>query len=190
VRLVTRVAKHSLRVRDGIDLGKPFRLGGVFFVAPPAEIGDVGKLGDVAAFSLHMFGLRAMAGFASYTRMFARLMGLGFGIVAEGALVVPSIGNRRCGNHVQRTRPVVPIFAKVFGDHGGANDEEDNQSSQKDQRGTNQVSRIPEKATQSHPQNLKRNSCPHEREAQSLRRQVCGSRGNIGTKRKACVHDY
>ena len=36
VRLVTSVAKHALRMRDRIDLGKPFRLGSVFFVAAPA----------------------------------------------------------------------------------------------------------------------------------------------------------
>lgn len=154
MRLVTRVAKHSLRVRDGIDLGKPFRLGGVLFVAPPAEVGDVRQLGGIAAFSLHMFGLRTVAGLASHPRMLSRVMNFGFSIVAEGALASTRIGNRRRGNHVQRSRPVVSVLAKVLGYHGGANDEEDHHSSQKDQSGTNQVSRIPEKATQSHPQNL------------------------------------
>ena len=175
MRLVTCVAKHSLRVRDGIDLGKPFRFGSVFFVAVPAEVGDVRQLGGIAAFSLHMFGLRTVAGFALHTCMLSRVMNFGFSIVAEGALATSCIGNRRRGNHVQCSRAVVPVFAKVFRDHGSANNEEENHSSQNDQSGTNQVSRIPEKATQSHPQNLKLNSCPYEREARSLHRQVCGS---------------
>ena len=160
MRLMTTVAEHSLRVRDGIDLRKPVGFGTVFFMAAAAEICDVGKLRNIAAFSLHMFGLGTVAGLASHSRVLSRVMNFGFGIVADSALTAPGIGNRRGGNHVQRSRPVVPVFTKVFGDHDGANDKEDNQSGQKDQSRTNQVSRIPEKATQSHPQNLKPYSCP------------------------------
>jgi hypothetical protein len=189
VRLMTSIARHSLRVRDGIDLRKPFRFCSVFFMTAAAEVDDVRQLGNIAAFSLDMFGLGTVTGLAGHSLVLSRIMNFGFCVVAESALASSRIGDRRGGNHVQRSRPVVAIFPKIFGDHGGAHDEEDHNSSQKDQRGTNQVSRIPEKATQGHPQNLKRNSCPHEREAGSLRRQVCGSLGNMETKRQARLRD-
>jgi hypothetical protein len=79
--------------------------------------------------------------------MLAPVMHLGFLVVAEGALASASIGNGERGDHVERTGPVVSVFPKVLGHHGGADNQEDNHSGQQDQRGTNQMSRIPEKAT-------------------------------------------
>ncbi len=160
MRLMTSVAKHSLRVRNGIDLRKPFRFGSVLFMAAAAEVGDVRQLGNIAAFSLDMLGLGTVAGLAGHSRVLSRVMNFGFGLVAESALASARIDDRRGGNHVQSSRPVMSVFTEVLGNHGGANDQEDNQSSQKDQSWTNQVSRISEKATQCHPQNLSRYSCP------------------------------
>ena len=152
VRLVTSVAKHPLRVRHRIDLGKSLGLRSVFFVAAAAEVGDIGQLGNIATFGLHMFRLGTVAGLASHPRMLSRVMHFGFGIVAEGALASARIGDRRGGDHVQRSRPVVSVFAKVFGYHDGANNQEDHHSGQQNQGRTNQVSRISEDATQCHPQ--------------------------------------
>lgn len=149
--LMTSVAGHALRVRHSSDLGNSLGFGSIFFMAAAAEIGDIGQLGNVATFRLYVFCLGTVAGLARHTRMFSRIVHFGFGIVAERALASARIGDWRRRDHVQGSRAVVSVEPKVFGNHGGANDEEDNQSSQKDQSGTNQVSRIPEKATQCHP---------------------------------------
>jgi len=151
VRLVTSVAKHALRVRDRIDLGKTLRLGRVIFMAAAAEIGYVGQLGDIGGGVVRVFGQGAVAGFASNTRMLTPVMHLGFFIVAEGALASAGIGNWERGNGVERTRRVMSVFPKVLGHHGGAENQENTHCRQQDQPGTNQVSRISEKATQCHP---------------------------------------
>jgi len=152
VRLVTSVANHALGVRYGIHLGKGFRLGSVFFMAAPAEVGDIGQFGHVGDGVVHMFGQGAVACLTMYTRMLTCVMHLGFLVVADRALASASIGNGERGDHVKRTRPVVSVFSKVFGYHNGPDNQEDNHSRQQDERGTNQVSGISEKATQCHPQ--------------------------------------
>ena len=122
MRLMTCVAKHSLRVRDGIHLRKPFRFGSVFFMAAAAEVGNVRQLGNISAFRLDMLGLGTVAGLAGHSRVFSRIMNFGFGIVAECTLASARIGDRRSGDHVQGSRPVMSVLTKVFGNHGGAND--------------------------------------------------------------------
>jgi len=121
VGLVTSVANHALGVRDGIHLGKPFRLGGVFFMAATAEVGYVGQLGHVGDGIVNVFGQRAVACLTMHIRMLARVMNLRLLVVAEGALASASIGDGERGDHVERTRPVVSIFPKVFGYHSGTN---------------------------------------------------------------------
>ena len=83
MRLVTRVAKHSLRVCDGIDLGKRFWLGSVFFMAAPAEVGDSGELGHIGNGVVSVLGQGAVTGLASNTSMLSPTMRLGFFIVAR-----------------------------------------------------------------------------------------------------------
>jgi hypothetical protein len=117
-------------VRHRIDLGKSFGLGSVFFMAPAAEVGDLGQLGHVPAFRLHVFGLGTVAGLASHARVLSRVMHFGFGIVAEGTLASARIGNRCGSDHGERPRTVVPVFSKLFGYYDGANQQEDNHSSQ------------------------------------------------------------
>ncbi len=151
MRLVTSVANHALGVRHRIHLGKSLGLGGVLFMAAPAEVGHVRQLGNIGNGIVRVFGQGAVAGLAAHARVLPRVMHLGFIGVAEGALACPRIGNRQGGDHVKRTRPVVSILPKVFGHHGGADNEEDDDSRQQDQRGSNQVCRISEKATQCQP---------------------------------------
>ena len=91
MRLVTSVANHALGVRDGIHLGEAFRLGGVFFMAAPAEVGDVRQLGDIGDGVVSVFAQGAVAGLAIYTRMLSPAMHLGLVIVAEDALVVAGV---------------------------------------------------------------------------------------------------
>ena len=98
-----------MRVRHRIDLGKRFGLSSVFFVATATEVGDIGQLGNVPTFRLHVFRLGTVTGLASHPRMLSRVMHFGFGIVAEGALASARIGDRRGGDHVQRSRPIVSV---------------------------------------------------------------------------------
>jgi len=151
VGLVTGVANHALGVRDGIHLGKPFRLCSVFFMAATAEVGYVGQFRHVGNGVFSVFGQGAVACLTMYIGMLTRVMYLGFLVVAESALASASIGNGERGDHIECTGSVVSIFPKVFGYYGGTNNQENNNSGQQDERGANQVSRISEKATQCHP---------------------------------------
>ena len=94
VRLVASVAKHALRVRDRIYLGKALGLGSVFFMAAPAEVGDIGQLGHIGNGVVSMFGQGAVAGFATNARVLTPVVRLGF---------VPR-GRRRIGFGRHRTR--------------------------------------------------------------------------------------
>jgi hypothetical protein len=125
---MTSVAEHALRVRHGIDLGKSLGLGSIFFVAAAAEIGDIGQLGNVATFCLNVFCLGTVAGLAGHTRMFSCVVHFGFGIVAEGALASARVGDWRGRYHVQGSRAIVSVQAKVFGYHDGANNQKDHHS--------------------------------------------------------------
>ena len=146
--LVTCVAKHPLGMRDRIYLGKAFRFGSVLFVAAPAEVGDLGQLGHIGDGIVRMFGQGSVAGFATHSRVLSLAMHLGFIFVAGGTLASAGVGNGQRANHVERARPVVSIFPKVLGHHGSAHKQENACPRQQDQPGTNQMSRIPEKATQ------------------------------------------
>jgi len=137
VRLVTSVANHALGVGDGIYLGKAFRLGGVFFMAAPAEVGYVGQLGHIRNGVVSVFGQGAVACLTMHIRVLTPVMHFGFLVMAEGALGSAGIRNGERGDHVERTGPVVSVFPKVFGNHCGADNQEDNHSGQQDERGTN-----------------------------------------------------
>ena len=131
--------------------GKALRLGSVFFVAAPAEVGDVGQLGHIGFGVVRVFGQGAVAGLATNARVLSPVVRLGFFVVADGALAAAGIGNGKRADHVERTRPIMSVFPKVLGHHGGAENQENSHPRQQDQPGANQVSRIPEKATQRHP---------------------------------------
>ena len=120
MRLVTGVAKHALGVRDRIYLGKAFRLGSVFFMATPAEVGDVGQFGHIGDGVVRMFGQGAVTGLATNSRVLSATMRFGFIFVAGGALASAGIGNGQRANHVERARPIVSVFPEVLGHHGGA----------------------------------------------------------------------
>ena len=168
VRLVTSVAKHALGVRDRIDLGKALRLGSVFFMAAPAEVGDVGQLGHIGDGVVRMFGQGSVAGLATNSRMLSPVMHLGFFFVAGGALASAGIGNGQRADHVERARPVVSVFPKVLGHHGGAENQEDSHSPParpaRDESGVQNSG----KSDSMPSPNLKRYSCPHLRRAKGL----------------------
>ncbi len=168
MRLVTSITKHALGVRDRIHLRKTLRLGSVFFVAAPAEVGYVRQLGHIGNGVVSVFSQGAMAGLATNLRVLSPAMRLGFGIVAEDALASASIGNGERADHVDCTCPIVSKFPKVLGHHGGAENQKNTHSRQQDQPRANQVSRIPEKATQCHPPIQIRYFCLYLRRAEGL----------------------
>jgi hypothetical protein len=83
MRLVAGVTKHALGMRDRIYLGKTLGLGGVFFMAAPAEVGDSGELGHIGNGVVSVLGQGAVTGLASNTSMLSPTMRLGFFIVAR-----------------------------------------------------------------------------------------------------------
>jgi hypothetical protein len=144
MRLVASAAKHALRMRDRIYLGKVLGLGCVFLMAAPAEVGDIGQLGHVGNGIVSVFGQGAMAGFATNTRVLTPVVGLGLFLVASDALASAGIGHWERTDHVERARAVVSVFPEVLGHHGGAENQENPHSRQQDQPGANQVPGIPE----------------------------------------------
>jgi hypothetical protein len=121
VRLVTNVAKHALRMRHRIHLGKSLGLSSVFLMAASAEVGYVRQFGDIGDGVVRVFGQGAVAGLAGDTRVLSPVMHLGLLIVAEAAFGSARIGNGVRVDHVERTHTIVSIFSKVLGHHGGAN---------------------------------------------------------------------
>lgn len=125
MRLVANVAKHAIRVRHGNHLREACRFSRIFFVAAPAEIGNVGQFGHIGYGIIRVFGQWPVTSLAPHVRVLSAGMRLGFINVAGLALAAASIPNRAGGDHVERPRAVVPILAKVLGHDGGPDDQED-----------------------------------------------------------------
>ena len=94
VRLMAGIADHAGGVLGGGHLRETLRLSGVFFMAPAAEIGDIGEFRDVADGIVGMLGQRPVTGLAGYVRMFARRPHLGFVLMAKNAGGLAGVGNR------------------------------------------------------------------------------------------------
>lgn len=151
MRLMASVAKHALGMRGGLHLGKIPGFGGVFLMTAPAQVGNVGQLGHIVHGIVCMFGQWTVAGFASYPRVLAAIVDLRLLLVTNGTLTAAGVSNRSGGNRVERVAAVVPVLAKAFGDHDGANNQEEHQSSQQDECGANQMCGISKDATQNQP---------------------------------------
>jgi hypothetical protein len=85
-----------------------------------------------------MFGLRAVAGFAVYMRVFAAVLYLRHVCMACLAGVVPGKSDRMSGNFADGVAAVVPILPKALGDNVVAHHE-------KHQKGEDEEPRKPEK---------------------------------------------
>jgi len=117
-------------MRDRIHLGEALGLGGILFVATPAEVGHIGQLGDMGRGVIRMLGQRSMARLAGHSRVLAAAVHFALCVVTHHTLFVAGISNRPGGDHVERTRAVVSIFPKVLGHHQGAENQKGSQSSQ------------------------------------------------------------
>jgi len=142
MRLVTTVAKHPLGMRYSIDLVEALGLSGILFVAAPAKVGHIRKLGDIGGGVVSMPGQRSMTRFAGDLGMHATPVHLGLLIVALEALLMPGVGDRASADHFERARPVVPIFPKIFRHYDSPDEQEHRQPRKQYQCRANQVSGI------------------------------------------------
>jgi len=138
------ITEHTLRMRNCFYLGKIPGLGGILFVAAPAQIRDIGQLRHVRNRVFRMLGQRAMAGFATNSGMLSTVMHFGLLVMTHGALTVAGISNGARRYHIERSGAVVSVLPKALGHHGSADYQEKNHSGQQDQRGSNEVSGITE----------------------------------------------
>jgi len=136
------IAGHATGVFDGRHLGEGARFGGVLLVAAPAEVGYLGQLRNVGGRVVGMQRQRSMTGFAGHVSVLARRPRGGFGIVAEHAGILPCECDRPLSDQRQRTRTVVAVLAKGFGDNRTAHRQEYAQAGQQNQGWANQMTGV------------------------------------------------
>lgn len=141
MRLMAGVAEHAARVLRGSDLREAVRLGCVFFVAPPAEVGDVGELRLVSRRVVGggVLRLRSVTGFAGDVGVAAGGADLGLVVVAKRAGVLAGVRDGPLPDHVERRRPVMAIFAESFRNDGGANYQKKTEPGQEHERWADQM---------------------------------------------------
>jgi hypothetical protein len=128
VRLVTTVAKHALGMSYRSHLREALGFGGIFFMAAPAEVCHIGQLGHVGGGVVSVLGQRTMTGLAGDIRMLALAMRLGFRIVTEEALAVPSVGDGASADHLECAPPVMSIHPKVLRHYDSPDEQEDREA--------------------------------------------------------------
>jgi len=151
VRQVAGVARGAAGVFGGDDLREPLGLGGVLFVAAAAEIRDVGELGLHGAGIVGVRGQRAVAAFASDVGVLAGGAHFSLVVVAHDAGVLAGEGDGALTDGGEGSRAVVAILAELFGDYGSADGEEEADSGEQNDGGTEQMSRVMEQAAQIGP---------------------------------------
>ena len=145
------VAGHAAGMLGGHNLGKSSWLGGVFFVATPAEVGDVGQLRNVGHRVIGVFRQWAVAGFASDVRVTTGCASFAFVLMTEQAGILAGKGHGVCASGIQRRRPVVAILPECLGNHYRTDDQENAQRGQQNQRRPEKMARIMEKLAQEPP---------------------------------------
>ena len=120
VGLMALVAGHASGMLGGDHLGKVSWLGRVFFVATPAEVGDVGQLRNVCRGIVGVLRQGPMTGLARYVSVFARCPCFGFVIMAENTGVLPGVCDGVLPDQRKGTRAVVAVLPKSFGDNRAA----------------------------------------------------------------------
>ena len=108
-------------------LGEALGLGGILFVAAPAKVGHIRQLGNVGGWVVSVLGQRSMAGLAGDVCMLPPTMRLGLRIVALEALLMPGVGDGASADHIQRARPVMSVFPKIFRHYDSPDDQEHRQ---------------------------------------------------------------
>lgn len=132
----------------GHDLWKVLRLGGVFLMAAPAEIGHIRELGSDRGRIAGVLGQRTVASLARHMRMLPGRPRLGLIVVAHHASLLTGVTDRARAHEIERPRPVMAIFAEVFGDDGGPQDQKKAHGGDENQCRANQVSPFMNQTTQ------------------------------------------
>ena len=114
------VAGHAAGMLGGHHLGKGWWLGRVFFVATPAEVGDVGQLRNVRRGIVGVLRQGPMTGFARYVGVFAGGARCGFVIMADDAGVLAGVSDGPLPDQRKRTGAIVAVLSKSFGDNRAA----------------------------------------------------------------------
>jgi hypothetical protein len=146
VRLMALIADHAAGMLGCNHLREGPRLGSVLFVAAPAEIGDVGQLGNVPRRVVRMLCQRAMARFAGDVSVLAGCPRLGFGIMTDNAGILPCVRDGPLPHHGQGAGTIVAVLSKGFGDDRAAQYQKGGQASQQNQGRPNQMTCIPYQA--------------------------------------------
>jgi len=151
VGLVAGVADHTARVSGGFDLRKALRFRLVLLMAPAAQVGDVGQLGNVRRRVGGMLRQRAVARFTGHVQVFASGRGLGLVRVTKNAGILSGESDRVRADEFERAGPVVPILAECLGDDGATDGKEDSQSGDQDDSRPGQMSGIAKQLAQHCP---------------------------------------
>jgi hypothetical protein len=137
------VAGHAAGMLRGNDLGESSWFGGVFFVATPAEVGDVGQLRNVRRGIVGMLRQGPMTGFARHVSVLAGGARFGFVIMAEDAGVLPGVRDGPLPHQRKGTRAIVAVLSKRFGDNRAAHHQKYNHTGQQNQGRANQMTCVP-----------------------------------------------
>ena len=138
------VAGHAAGMLGGHHLGKAWWLGRVFFVATPAEVGDVGQLRNVRRGIVGVLRQGPMTGFARYVSVFAGGACLGFVIMAKNAGVLPGVRDGPLPDQRKGTRAIVAVLSKRFGDNRAAHHQKCGHTGQQNQGRANQMTSVPQ----------------------------------------------
>jgi hypothetical protein len=130
VGLMALIAGHPAGMLDGRHLGEASWLGRVFFVAAPAEVGDVRQLRNVRRGIVRVLRQRSMTRFARYVSVLAGGTRLGFVVMAKNARVLPGERDGPLPGHGQRTRAIVAVLSESLGDNRAAYHQKYGQASQ------------------------------------------------------------
>jgi hypothetical protein len=151
VRLMTGITGHVAHMFGGHHLRESFWFGGVFFVAAPAESGDIRQVGLDRAWVIGMLSLWPVAGLAGYVGVTAGGSDLGLFIMAADTSVLAGEGNGTLANHCERARAIVPILAERLGDDRLAQQQKDSHGGDENYHQPRQMERVSKKTAQECP---------------------------------------
>ena len=126
MRLMAAGAEGASGVLGGDHLGKASGLGGVLFVAAPAEVGHVGEDGLMrgGVVRIRVSGLRSVAGFASDVRVFAGSAHPGLVVVAHHASILTGVGDGMLADDGEGRGVIVAVLAEGLGNEGRTDEKE------------------------------------------------------------------
>ncbi|MGA2273902.1 MAG: hypothetical protein ABSH00_10130 [Bryobacteraceae bacterium] len=137
------VAGHAAGMLGGNNLGEVSWLGRVFFVAKPAEVGDVGQFWHVRRGIVRVQRQGSMAGFAGYVSVLAGCPRFAFVTMAENAGVLPGVNDGPLPDQGKRAGPIMAVLSKSFGNNRAAHRQKDGQTGQQNQGRANQMTCVP-----------------------------------------------